>query len=278
MADTLRKGITNSRVVAWRNGVVGARADRLAGEEPMEVRVAGPGQEPTPVAVTMRTPGNDFELACGFLVTEGLVGAGDIARVAYCDTVAGDEQRFNVVTVRTRTPARVGPVRNFYATSSCGVCGKASLDRIEVLCAPAAPGPVVTAATLLSLPETLRASQRVFDATGGLHAAGLFDPGGDLVAAREDVGRHNAVDKLVGRLAMDGGLPATQKLLLVSGRTGFEIVQKAAVAGLPIVCSVSAPSSLAVAAADRFGMTLVGFLRDGSFNVYCGEERIDLEA
>jgi FdhD protein len=165
--------------------------------------------------------------------------------------------------------------RNFFATSSCGVCGKATLDQIAVRCPPVAAGPVVGRSIVVGLPNAMRGAQSVFDRTGGLHAAGLFDPAGRLIAVREDVGRHNAVDKLVGRAFLDGELPLAGRILLVSGRTSFEILQKAAVAGVPIVCAVSAPSSLAVSVADRLGITLVGFLRGSSFNVYTHPGRID---
>jgi FdhD protein len=262
-------------VVAVASGARTERADAVATEEPMEIRAGGPGQEARPVAVTMRTPGGDFELAAGFLFTEGLIGPADVRRVAYCDDLDEEEQRFNVITVtlaRDLDPGRLS--RNFYATSSCGVCGKAALDDIEVRCEPVAEGPVVEPDVLLSLPETLRRAQRVFDRTGGLHAAGLFTPLGELVTLREDVGRHNAVDKVIGERLLAGRLPLAGHVLQVSGRASFEIVQKAAVAGIPIVSAVSAPSSLAVEAGERFGMTVVGFVRDARFNVYSHPERV----
>lgn len=243
----------------------------------MEIRAGGPGQELRSVAVTMRTPGSDFELAAGFLYTEGLVrGMDEIASVAYCE-LPPDEQNYNVVTVRLSRPFDHEVLgRNFYATSSCGVCGKASLDQVRVACAALPPGPVVRGSVVLSLPVALRAAQRVFDQTGGLHAAALFDVQGQALAVREDVGRHNAVDKLVGWALMDGRLPLSDRLLMVSGRVGFEIAQKAAVAGIPIVCAVSAPSSLAVDLAREVGMTVVGFVRDAGFNVYSHPQRVDL--
>jgi FdhD protein len=166
--------------------------------------------------------------------------------------------------------------RNFYATSSCGVCGKASIDQVEVACSSLPPGPAIARSTLIGLPDALRQAQRVFEETGGLHAAGLFDVDGRMLALREDVGRHNAVDKLVGWALLDGSLPLSERVLHVSGRVSFEIVQKAAMAGIPIVAAVSAPSSLAVETAERLGMTVVGFLRGPSFNVYTRPERIDL--
>jgi FdhD protein len=264
------------RVTAVRDGARFQRADRLATEEPLEIRVGGPGQEPASVAVTMRTPGHDFELAAGFLFTEGLIaGRQEVASVAYCDLPAA-EQRFNVVTVRVRRAFDLeGRHRRFLATSSCGVCGKASLEQVEVACRPIPAGPVVAASAVLGMPEGLRAAQRIFEQTGGLHAAGLFETDGRLVAMREDVGRHNAVDKLVGRGVLEDSVPIHDHVLMVSGRVSFEIVQKAAVAGIPMVCAVSAPSSLAVEGAERLGLTVLGFVRGRGFNVYTHPERID---
>jgi FdhD protein len=250
-------------------------ADALATEEPMEIRVDAPGMEQRRVAVTMRTPGNDFELAAGFLHTEGLVAAtGDVRSVRYC-SVPREEQQYNVVTVDLARPYDASLLqRNFYTTSSCGICGKASLDSISVRCGPVADGLTVSEAVVVELPGRLREAQRLFERTGGLHAAGLFDAEGRLLELREDVGRHNAVDKLVGHALLAGQLPLSERVLMVSGRLSFEIVQKAAVAGIPVVCAVSAPSSLAVDAGRRFGMTLVGFLRGSRFNIYTGVERI----
>jgi FdhD protein len=274
----LRRTATGAEVLTVRNGAPARRLDRLATEEPMEIRVAGSGQEPVAVAVTMRTPGADFELAAGFLFSEGLIdGPEEVATVAYCELPA-EEQHFNVVTVRLRHPFDPETVRRSFAvTSSCGVCGKASLEDVEVRCPPVGPGPVVRGSVVAALPEALREGQRVFEQTGGLHATGLFDAGGRLLEVREDVGRHNAVDKVVGGALLAGGLPLSDRILQVSGRTSFEIVQKAARAGVPVISAVSAPSSLAVQAAERLGMTLVGFVREGGFNVYAHPERIDLE-
>lgn len=251
------------------------RRDQLAGEEPMEIRVGTPGADQQAVAVTMRTPGSDFELAVGFLITEGVIdSAAAVRSVRYCD-VPRAEQQYNVVTVDLDRPVDLSAAsRTFYTTSSCGVCGKASLDAIEVRCAPVSDGPQVAAEVIRALPGRLRDAQRLFDRTGGLHAAGLFTPDGELVVLREDVGRHNALDKVVGERALADALPLAGHVLMVSGRVSFEVVQKAAVAGIPIVCAVSAPSSLAVDAGRRFGMTIVGFVRDDRFNVYSGTERI----
>lgn len=275
---SLRRNVTGTRVVALREGRRAERPDRLATEEPMEIRAGGPGQEPAAVAVTMRTPGNDFELAAGFLFTEGLIaGRDEVTSVSYCELPA-EEQHYNVVTVRLSRPWDAAATsRSFYATSSCGICGKASLEQVEVRCPTIPPGPVVAGSTVLRLPEILRKRQRIFEATGGLHAAGLFDAHGELRTLREDVGRHNAVDKVVGRLLLSGDVPLHGHVLQVSGRLSFEIVQKAAVAGIPIVSAVSAPSSLAARAAGHLGMTLIGFVRGTGLNVYSHPQRIDLD-
>jgi FdhD protein len=274
-AQPLRRNVANVHVVAMNDGVRSERTDTLAAEEPLEIRVQGPGQELRSVAVTMRTPGGDFELAVGFLFTEGLITPADVSRVAYCDTLPGEDQRYNIVSVTLMRPFDFDRLkRNFYATSSCGVCGKAALDDIEVRCAPVATGTTVDAATLLGLPDALRRAQKVFERTGGLHAAGLFAPDGRAVSVREDVGRHNAVDKVVGEQVLARRVPLADHVLQVSGRLSFEIVQKAAVAGIPVVSAVSAPSSLAVEAGERFGMTLVGFVRDDRLNVYTHPERV----
>jgi FdhD protein len=275
ITEPLRHASTRARVTVVNDGVRSERTDTLATEEPLEIRVQGRGQEMVQVAVTMRTPGGDFELACGFLFTEGLIAPGEVRRVAYCDNLPGEEQRYNVVSVTLERPFDAERLRrNFYANSSCGVCGKAALEDIEVRCEPVAPGPEVDLGLLVSLPDRLREAQTVFERTGGLHAAGLFSSGGEVLAVREDVGRHNAVDKVIGERYLAGEVPASDTILQVSGRASFEIVQKAAVAGIPIVSAVSAPSSLAVEAADRFGMTLVGFVRDGRANVYTHPERV----
>ncbi|HEU4673816.1 MAG TPA: formate dehydrogenase accessory sulfurtransferase FdhD [Candidatus Limnocylindrales bacterium] len=269
--------IASTRIVAVRGGELEVRADRVVAEEPLEIRAAGPGQEPVAVAVTMRTPGHEAELAVGFLRTEGLIGDGEVVRVRY-----GDPARLSapddtvVVRLRDRFDASRVAERHFVATASCGICGKASIDEVAVRCDPLPDGPVVARPVILALPDALRAAQRAFEETGGLHAAGLFAPDGELVAVREDVGRHNALDKVVGSQYAAGRLPLHDRILMVSGRVSFEIVQKAAVAGIPIVAAVSAPSSLAIDAAERLGVTLVGFLRGDGFNVYAHDRRIDL--
>ena len=273
-----RRAVTSVRVCAVDGDTVRDRPDKIVTEEPMEIRLHGPGQEPEALAVTMRTPGNDFELAVGFCLTEGLLASpDDLDTVAYC--LAGEgEQEYNVVTVKVRRPVdRAGHQRVFVANSSCGLCGKTTLDEVEQQCDPVGPGPVVARSVIGALPDRLRAAQTVFDATGGLHAAARFTADGELVALREDVGRHNALDKLVGHALLERQVPLGDDVLMVSGRVSFEIVQKAAMAGIPVVCAVSAPSSLAVDAARRFGQTLVGFVRGDSANVYTHPERVDLE-
>jgi FdhD protein len=274
----VRGTVGKTRVTVVDEGVASSRREHLVTEEPLEIRVAGPGQDPVSVVVTMRTPGTDMELAAGFLFTEGLVAsAGEIATMRYCGLEEPEEQRFNIVTVELRRPFDPSSVqRNFYATSSCGVCGKASIDQVEVRTGPVAPGPVVEPELIEGLPLALREAQELFEATGGLHAAGLFEADGSLVALREDVGRHNAMDKLVGHELLEGRLPASWRIVLVSGRASFELVQKAAVAGIPIFCAVSAPSTLAVETARRLGVTLVAFLRGRRFNVYAHPERISI--
>lgn len=273
--EPIRRNVSPVRITAVNGGRRTERADTLATEEPLEIRVQGADGVTHQVAVTMRTPGGDYELAAGFLVTEGLVRPGDVRRVAYCDDVEDADQRYNVVSVTLGVDFDPGKLRrNFYATSSCGVCGKAALDDIEVRCAPVAEGTSVTLDVLMTLPTLLRESQQVFDRTGGLHAAGLFTAAGIPVSIREDVGRHNAVDKVLGEHVLAGSLPLAGHVLQVSGRLSFEIVQKAAVAGIPILSAVSAPSSLAVEAAGRFGMTLVGFVRDDRCNIYTRPDRI----
>ena len=279
MTDTAppTRHVTTTRIVAVRGASLEYRADRVVGEEPLEILAAGPGQTPVAVAVTMRTPGNEDELAVGFLRTEGLIEGPEVVRVQ-----AGNPAEMNqpddraIVRLSRPFDASVVAERHFVATASCGICGKASLDEVAVKSAPLKAGPVVSRAVVLALPDLLRAAQRAFDETGGLHAAGLFTPTGELIAIREDVGRHNALDKLVGSQVLAKAMPLGQRILMVSGRVSFEIIQKATVAGIPIVCAVSAPSDLAIEAADRLGVTLVGFLRGDGFNVYAHDERIDL--
>jgi FdhD protein len=233
--------------------------DYVAVEEPLEIRVDG-----KPLAVTMRTPGHDEELALGFLYGEGLIDGPHEAGLT--DELAGN-------AVEVQGPLIRDPgARSFYTTSSCGVCGKGAIEQVEVLSEPAPSGPLVERTILASLPDRLR--QPAFERTGGLHATGLFSPEGDLLMVREDVGRHNAMDKVIGRALLDGGLPLHGRVLCVSGRLSFELVQKSAVAGAPILVGVGAPSSLAIELASERGLTLAGFARNGSVNVYAGADRI----
>jgi FdhD protein len=252
------------------------RPDALAAEEPLELRIDGKA-----VAVTMRTPGNDVELAHGFLLTEGVIGEReDISAARYCAGTGPDGRNtYNVLEVSLSpgvAPPEVGVERNFYTTSSCGVCGKAALDAVKLRTrySPADDACTVSADVLVTMPDKLRAAQKVFDSTGGLHGAGLFTADGELLVAREDVGRHNAVDKVVGWAVQAGRIPLRGTVLMVSGRASFELVQKATMAGVPMLAAVSAPSSLAAELADEQGLTLVGFLRGDSMNVYTGDQRI----
>jgi FdhD protein len=271
---------TRTKVRAVREDGARTRSDFLATEEPLEIRLVT-SNETHKLAVTMRTPGADFELAVGFLYGEGVIGGrDDISRITYCtDPNIDPEQLFNIVNVDLgprAAPDLRSLERHFYTSSACGVCGKASLEALQLRdCRAISAGPEVAPSIIYGLPEALRAAQGVFESTGGLHAAGLFNSKGELLCAREDVGRHNAVDKLVGWALLEGKLPLSDYLLMVSGRSSFEIMQKALVAGVPIVCAVSAPSSLAVALAREFNMTLIGFLREQRFNVYADSGRIN---
>ena len=270
---------TKVRVRVFEDGRARVRPDSLATEEPMEIRLVS-GEARQTVAVTMRTPGADFELAAGFLYGEGIVSSPeDIERISYCiDSDVDAEQQYNIVNVELRGGLSYDPrslERHFYTTSACGGCGKASLEQLELRGCPVIPsGPELAPEKIYALPNKLREAQGLFEATGGLHAAALFDREGELVALREDVGRHNATDKLVGWALLEGRLPLSDHLVMVSGRSSFEILQKCLTAGVPVVCAISAPSSLAVDVARQFGMTLVGFLRGNRFNVYSGHERV----
>ncbi|MGV9276792.1 formate dehydrogenase accessory sulfurtransferase FdhD [Streptomyces griseosporeus] len=269
------------KVIRIRDGAVSSRADTLVAEEPLEIRLNG-----KPLAITMRTPGDDFALAAGFLVSEGVLAEqAELQNIVYCAGATADgSNTYNVVDVRTAPGVALPDItleRNVYTTSSCGLCGKASLDAVRTTARwPIADTPPlrIEPGLLAGLPDRLRAAQRVFDRTGGLHAAALFDEHGELLDIREDVGRHNAVDKLVGRALRDGRLPLSRTILLVSGRASFELAQKAVMAGIPVLAAVSAPSSLAVDLAAETGLTLVGFLRGPNMNVYAGEDRITLQA
>jgi FdhD protein len=282
MSTYAKPSQVQTRVWAFRQGESAEREDRLVTEEPLEIRLRM-GEETTIVAVTMRTPGHDAELAAGFLYAEEIVD--DPARIlgishVYAPGEAPAAEGSNIVEVELTEgpmPDLRGLERHFFATSACGVCGKTGLEALQLrVRARALDGPVVSPELLRELPDRLRAAQGVFAMTGGLHAAALFDSSGTLLDVREDVGRHNALDKLIGRAFLDGRLPLRDHLVLVSGRASYELLQKCLVAGVSLVCAVSAPSSLAVELAERFGMTLIGFLRGDRFNVYAGPERVAL--
>lgn len=259
-----------TQIVEWNDGAVLSQQDSLAAEEPLEIQIDG-----TPLTVTMRTPGNDLELAAGFLLTEGIIDSHN--QLAKIRAIAADPARkSNIVEVQLKdTQFTANDLkRNFYAVSSCGICGKASIEAIHRRGLRAPDNDFrVSPEVLCQLPEKLRADQPVFDHTGALHAAALFDVHGNLITLREDIGRHNAVDKLVGWALLEDRLPLSACIMLVSGRGGFEIVQKALAAGVPVVASVSASSSLAVRLARELGLTLVGFLRGRRFVVYSGSFR-----
>lgn len=266
-------------IARWRGRAWEQVDDAVAAEEPLQLLLNG-----EPLSIVMRTPGNDIELALGLLSAEHVIGSlADVTDIRISAEsgeretrvlVADDIVDSNQIDIRVREGAGRRPERSFLATSACGVCGATTVESLAHDHAPLAGGPRVDAATLPPLAHQLRGGQRVFDATGGLHAAGLFTADGELVTLREDIGRHNAVDKVAGRALLDGRLPLSTSVLAVSGRAGYEVVQKAVAAGIPILVAVGAPSSLAVATALRFGLTLVGFLRDDRFNVYSGQSRL----
>jgi FdhD protein len=258
-----------------------SRRDTLAAEEPLEIRVGPAGVPRPPLAVTMRTPGDDLDLALGFLLGEGVIGAAGDVRTAQLCAGTNEPNTYNVVDVTLAAgvaPPDTDPTRHFYTTSSCGVCGKASIDAVRTSSSfPVRDDPVtIAASTLVALPDRLRAAQKVFDRTGGLHAAGLFTAAGELVCLREDVGRHNAVDKVVGWAVRSERTPLRGHVLLVSGRASFELTQKASMAGIPVLAAVSAPSTLAVDLAEEVGLTLVGFVRGATMNVYAGAHRVSI--
>jgi FdhD protein len=267
------------QIARWRAGDWRDDRDQVAAEEPLQLSLDG-----KPLSVVMRTPGNDLELALGLLWAERVIRSlDDVTRVRMSAeaqeseprvSLANDLVESNQVDVYLRSSAGRRPERSFLASSACGVCGATTVESLALDFPLLAAGPTVGAAMLPGLSDRLREQQRIFESTGGLHAAGLFDERGELQLLREDIGRHNAVDKIVGRALLDGRLPLAGSVLAVSGRAGYEVVQKAVAAGIPILAAVGAPSSLAVATAERFGMTLVGFLRDDRFNVYTAPQRI----
>jgi len=263
-------------ILTIENGQTKRKKDVLAAEEPLEILLRA-GQEQRTIAITMRTPGSDYELAAGFLYNEGIIHTkAEVANMTYC--VDGNQQEYNSLRIQLEAdslPKLNQLERHFFTNSACGVCGSTMLDDISQRNLPPIPaGPVVDFSLITSLPDKFRQSQELFEATGGLHAAALFDLNGNLLASREDVGRHNALDKLIGWGLLNDQLPFHNKVLMVSGRASYELLQKSFVAGVPVFCAVSAPSTLAVEVAERFGITLIGFLRGNRFNIYTGIERI----
>lgn len=278
--NSLVKDIEISRIT-----VKGAEAkpELLAVEEPLEIRIgfgSAPNRNQKSISVTMRTPGHDFELALGLLFTEGIIESiNQIESIKYCEDVGKQEERGNVLRIELTESVSIDFTkiqRNFYTSSSCGVCGKSSIEAVLTQCRNISTEWQILSSLILTLPEKLRAAQQAFTYTGGLHASGLFTTAGELVLIREDVGRHNALDKVIGAMFYKKALPLADYILLVSGRTSFELVQKAAVAGVPVVAAVGAPSSLAVSLAQQCGITLLGFIRDERFNMYSGNQRIAL--
>ena len=272
-------------IIKYRPNYFASQNDHLAGEEPLEIQLAyGPlGQrQQMNLAVTMRTPGADFDLVYGFLFTEGLIqGRKDVLQLRYPGVQLSPEAQENSILVELHPSARFDAARlqrHFYTSSSCGICGKASLEMVQNQSAFLLPThqPILSPETLLRLPEALLTQQSLFNYTGGIHATGLFSSSGDLLYLREDVGRHNALDKVIGAALQKKEFPLSDTILLVSGRAGFELVQKAVMAGIPIMAAIGAPSSLAVELAEVHNLTLVGFLREGGFNIYTGGERIEL--
>jgi len=266
-------------IARWRSGAWREERDQVAAEEPLQILLDG-----APLSIVMRTPGNDLELALGLLWAERVIRSRDdvasvriSAEAAENDgslPVAGDLVESNQIDIHLRSAGGRRPERSFLSSSACGVCGATTVESLALDFSMLEPGTTLDASILTRLADRLRDQQRIFESTGGLHAAGLFDTSGELELLREDIGRHNAVDKVVGRAFLDRALPLRDRVLAVSGRAGYEVVQKAVAAGIPILAAVGAPSSLAVATAERFGMTLVGFLREDRFNVYTSPERI----
>ncbi|MFM8867170.1 MAG: formate dehydrogenase accessory sulfurtransferase FdhD [Ilumatobacteraceae bacterium] len=277
MTQARRKSTDWKVLAVSREGRLGSKPDYLVTEEPMEVRVAPPGTSAETVSVTMRTPGHDFELAVGFLFTEGIIATpSDLRTVKYCELDL-PEQLYNIVTVEVARPFEDALARRAMVTSaSCGICGTESIDQLLTCTTPvgADEGPRLTAEVLLGVAEAVRKSQPTFDRTGGLHASALFNDRGEITIVREDIGRHNAVDKVIGQAVMNKQVPLTKFGLFCSGRLSFEIIQKAAMARIAMIAAVGAPSSLAVETAEKLGITVVGFLRDGKANVYTQPQRV----
>ena len=279
IAAVVRRKVTNWTVtVVRKDGSFASKPDVLVTEEPLEIRAESPTQQVQPIAVTMRTPGHDFELAVGFLFTEGIIKQSDDVRtVRYCQLPDSAEQQFNVVTVSLTSQFDEALSRRGMVTSaSCCICGTTSIEQLSQMTSRVdlSTGPVMTAQMLTSLPDIILKAQPTFDRTGGLHAAGLVDASGEAYCVREDIGRHNAVDKVIGKAVLDGKVPISNHALVVSGRLSFEIIQKAAMAGIAFIAAVGAPSSLSVETAEDLGITIVGFVRDGTANIYTHAHRI----
>jgi FdhD protein len=277
----MQSSVVHTLVTKHENGKAREQPDLLAVEEPLEIRLgfgSVAAREQQSISVTMRTPGHDFELVAGFLFTEGIIKTfNDVETIHYCNST-GIQEKENVVRVELKPDVAFDIQklqRNFYTTSSCGVCGKSSIESLQVTCTRVLDGFKVSAEIINGLPDRLREHQAVFDYTGGLHAVSLFDCTGEILFVREDVGRHNAFDKVVGASLTKQLTPLSHHVALVSGRASFELVQKAIVSGIPMLCAVGAPSSLAVDLAREFGITLIGFVRDQRFNIYCNPERIE---
>lgn len=273
--------VKHTEIKKITDSTIESKPDLLAVEEPLEIRIGFGSQgnrQQKNVSVTMRTPGHDFELAVGFLFTEGIVqNFEQIESVKYCEDGGKQEQKENIVRVELKPEVKIDFEklhRHFYTTSSCGVCGKTSIDAVKVNCTTSTDSFEIKSSMVHTLPEKLRKAQQVFEYTGGLHASALFDDAGNLILLREDVGRHNALDKIIGAMLFKNEIPLSNYLLLVSGRSSFELVQKAAVAGIPLLAAVGAPSSLAVQLAKDVNITLLGFVRDQRFNIYSGEHRV----
>ncbi len=272
--------VQNIQITKVKYNEVLTQPDLLVVEEPLEIRLGfgmPADRQQRSLSVTMRTPGHDFELALGFLFTEGIINSGDqVESIKYCSSVKPEEFE-NVVRIELKPEVQIEYEkfqRHFYTSSSCGVCGKSSIDSVKVNCKSIDSKLIIPSSIIYSLPKKIKNAQHVFEQTGGLHAAALFNQDGELIILREDIGRHNATDKLIGAMLNKNRTPLSNYILMLSGRTSFELIQKAAVAGIPIIAAVGAPSSLAVSLAKEAGMTLLGFVLEGNFNIYCGEQRI----
>lgn len=276
--NTVRRPTKDVKITAIRDDTCITRPDSVTTEEPMEIRIHGHGQEPIPVTTTMRTPCNDFELAAGLLYSEGLISSHESVRaIRYCDNVERDDQKFNVVTVALTCDFEGGiRHRSLISSSACGICGTTVIEDLEKNASYVSSTLTVEIETILSIPNSLRNNQKLFSKTGGLHCAGIFDKNGELEAIREDIGRHNALDKVIGHYFLQSQLPLSSKILGLSGRIGFELVQKAAMAQIPIIVAISAPSSLAIDTAESLGITLIGFTHDSSANIYTHANRVNL--